>query len=76
MWSWDFVFDRTHDGRPIKLMVVVDEYTRECLAVHVAKRIRGKDAIDVFADLMETGISEAFDQITTRKWWRRSFGIG
>jgi len=46
-------------GRPIKLMVVVDEYTRECLAVHVARRIRGKDAIDVFADLMEThGIPE------------------
>ena len=44
---------------PIKLMVVVDEYTRECLAVHVARRIRGKDAIDVFADLMEThGIPE------------------
>lgn len=59
VWSWDFVFDRTHDGRPIKLMVVIDEYTRECLAVHVARRIRGKDAIDVFADLMVThGIPE------------------
>lgn len=59
VWSWDFVFDRTHDGRPMKLMVVIDEYTRECLAVHVARRIRGKDAIDVFADLMEThGIPE------------------
>lgn len=40
-------------------MVVIDEYTRECLAVHLARRIRGKDAIDVFADLMEThGIPE------------------
>lgn len=59
VWSWDFVFDRTHDGRPIKLMVVIGEYTRECLAVHVARRIRGKDAIDVFADLMQThGIPE------------------
>ena len=58
-WSWDFVFDRTHDGRPIKLMVVIDEYTRECLAIYVARRIRGKDAIDVFADLMEThGVPE------------------
>lgn len=59
VWSWDFVFDRTDDGRPIKLMVVIDEYTRECLAIHVARRIRAKDAIDVFADLMEThGIPE------------------
>ena len=40
-------------------MVVIDEYTRECLAIHVARRIRSRDAIDVFADLMETrGIPE------------------
>jgi len=59
VWSWDFVFDRTHDGRPIKLMVVIDEFTRECLAIHVARRIRARDAIDVFADLMQMhGIPE------------------
>jgi transposase InsO family protein len=59
VWSWDFVFDRTDDGRPIKLMVVIDEYTRQCLAIHVARRLRSKNAIDVFADLMEThGIPE------------------
>lgn len=53
------MFDRTYDGRPIKLMVVIDEYTRECLAIHVARCIRAKDAIDVFADLMEIhGIPE------------------
>ena len=59
VWSWDFVFDRTDDGRTLKLMVVIDEYTRQCLAIHVARRIRARDAIDVFADLMEThGIPE------------------
>ena len=59
VWSWDFVFDRTDDGRTIKLMVVIDEYTRQCLATRVARRIRARDAIDVFADLMETyGIPE------------------
>ena len=59
VWSWDFVFDRTDNGRPIKLMVVIDEYTRQCLAIHVARRIRSRDAIDVFADLMQThGIPE------------------
>jgi putative transposase len=59
VWSWDFVFDRTDDGRPIKLMVVIDEYTRQCLAIYAARRIRAKDAIDVFADLMEVhGIPE------------------
>ncbi len=52
--SWDFVFDRTDDGRTIKRMAGIDETTRQCLAIHVARRIRVRDAIDVFADLMET----------------------
>ena len=59
VWSWDFVFDRTDDGRPIKLMVVIVEFTRQCLAIYVARRIRSRDAIDVLADLMQThGIPE------------------
>jgi transposase InsO family protein len=52
VWSWDFVFDRTRDGRVLKLMVVMDEYTRRCLAVYVARRIRSTEALQVFADLM------------------------
>ena len=52
VWSWDFVFDRTQDGRVLKLMVVIDEYTRRCLAIHVARRIRSKEALQVFADLI------------------------
>jgi putative transposase len=53
------IFDRTDDGRTLKLMVVIDEYTRQCLAIHVARRIRARDVIDVFADSMEThGIPE------------------
>ena len=59
VWSWDFVFDRTHDGRTLKLMVVIDEYTRRCLAIHVARRIRSREALHVFAELMvEHGIPE------------------
>lgn len=59
VWSWDFVLDCTDDAGPIKLMAVIDECPRECLTVHVAQRIRGKEAIDVFADLIGTyGIPE------------------
>ena len=59
VWSWDFVFDRTRDGRVLKLMVVIDEFTRRCLAIHVARRIRAKEALEVFADLMvEHGVPE------------------
>lgn len=44
-WSLDFVFDQLSDGRRIKLMTVVDEYTRESLGVSVARSIKGKDVI-------------------------------
>lgn len=53
VWSWDFVMDRTDDGRPLKLMVVLDEWTRECLAIRVARRLRAPHVLEVFADLME-----------------------
>ncbi|MBU0769639.1 MAG: transposase [Proteobacteria bacterium] len=35
VWSYDFVMDRTHNGRPIKILTVIDEYGRECLAINV-----------------------------------------
>ena len=57
VWSWDFVMDRTDDGRPIKMLTLIDEYTKECLASHVARRIRASDVIDIFADVMvERGV--------------------
>ena len=37
VWSWDFIFDRTTDGRPVKILTVVDEYTRQCLIIHPAR---------------------------------------
>ena len=40
VWSYDFVADRTHDGRPFRILNILDEYTRECLASVVARRIR------------------------------------
>ena len=36
VWSYDFVADRTSDGRPIRMLTIVDEFTRECLAIDVA----------------------------------------
>jgi putative transposase len=39
VWSYDFVMDRTEDGRTLKMMPVVDEYTRECLALEVERSI-------------------------------------
>jgi len=38
VWAYDFVFDRTREGRPLKLLNVVDEFTRECLVIEVARK--------------------------------------
>lgn len=51
VWSYDFVSDQTHDGRKFKILNIIDEYTRECLVSHVARRIRAQDVILVLADL-------------------------
>ena len=42
---------RTHDGRALKLLTVLDEHTRECLAIVVARKIRSHDVLEVLADL-------------------------
>jgi hypothetical protein len=43
--------DRTHDGRKIHILNVVDEFTRECLAIRVGRRLNSTDVIDVLSDL-------------------------
>ena len=45
VWAYDFVAARTHDGRPLRLLTLVDEYTRECLAIEVARSLRADDVI-------------------------------
>ena len=50
VWSYDFVEDRTHDGRKYRMLNVVDEYTHECLAIRVARRLKAADVIDVLSD--------------------------
>ena len=46
VWSYDFVMARTADGRAFRILTVLDEYTRECLALKVDRRIRSQDVID------------------------------
>ena len=60
VWTYDFLFDRTEDGRQVKVLAIVDEFTRECLATHVARSIKAKDVIDVLADVMAERGSPAY----------------
>jgi transposase InsO family protein len=46
VWSYDFVFERTHDGRPLRMLTLVDEYTRECLAIDAERRLDSEDVLD------------------------------
>ena len=47
VWSYDFVSDRVEDGRQLRMLVVIDEYTRECLAIEVARSFTAQDVVGV-----------------------------
>ncbi len=51
VWSYDFVEDRTHNGRKFRMLNVIDEYTRECLAIRIDRRLNSTAVIDVLTDL-------------------------
>lgn len=51
VWSYDFVEDRTHNGRKFRMLNVIDEFTRECLAIRVDRKLNSTAVIDVLTDL-------------------------
>jgi putative transposase len=53
VWSYDFVIDRTEDGRRLKMMPIVDEYSRECLTIEVQRSITAEDVVRTLAALFE-----------------------
>jgi len=50
VWSYDFVHDRTHDGRVFRALNLIDEYTKECLTIRVDRKLNSVDVIDVLTD--------------------------
>jgi transposase InsO family protein len=51
VWSYDFVMDRTADGRAFRMLTIVDEYTRECLAIDVSRKLASEDVLERLSDL-------------------------
>lgn len=51
VWTWDFIFDRTENGSALKWLSIVDEYTRECVALEVRRTLTGTDVIDVLIEV-------------------------
>ncbi len=52
VWSYDFVSAKTHDGRSLRLLTLIDEHTREALAIRVARRLNSLNVIETLADAM------------------------
>ncbi|HVH79127.1 MAG TPA: IS3 family transposase [Stellaceae bacterium] len=51
VWSYDLLEERTHDGRKFRMLNIIDEFTHECLAIRVSRRLKSIDVIDVISDL-------------------------
>ena len=52
VWAWDFIHDRTADGRPLKWLSVVDEFTRECVALEVARSMTAARVVQILAGVI------------------------
>ena len=83
VWSYDFMVDRTADGRAFRILTIIDEYTRECLAILVDRRITSQDVIDklyqlfVFRGLPEHIRSDNGPEFTARaiRAWLNRLGV-
>jgi transposase InsO family protein len=51
VWSYDFVHERTHDGRAFRILSIIDEYSRECLCVKVDRSLRAEDVLETLTGL-------------------------
>jgi transposase InsO family protein len=77
VWSYDFVSDRLHNGKKIRMLTVIDEYTRKCLAIRVGSSLKSDDVLDTLSTLFITeGVPEyirsdngsEFTAKATREW--------
>ena len=80
VWSYDFVMDRTENGKAFKILNIIDEYTRECLATLVDRKLKSEDVLDQLFNLFVfRGIPEhirsdngpEFTARTVRQWLNR-----
>src|SRR5210317_152666 len=51
VWSYDFVLDRTHNGKAIRMLTVIDEHTRKCLAIETGRKLNSQNVMDVLSQL-------------------------
>lgn len=80
VWSYDFVMDRTAEGRSIRMLTLIDEHTRECLAIDVERSLKHGDVLERLSDLfIRRGVPKyirsdngsEFTAIAVREWLQR-----
>ncbi len=80
VWSYDFVLARTHEGRAFRMLTVIDEYTRKCLAIRVGRKLNSEDVLDCLTQIfVECGVPDhirsdngpEFTAKVVREWLRR-----
>jgi len=80
VWSYDFVMDRTHDGRVFRMLTVVDGYSRECLAIRTERRQNQETVLETLADLfllhgppryIRSDNGAEFTAMAVREWLHR-----
>lgn len=85
VWAYDFVHCRTANGKSFRVLVVIDEYSRECLALHVARTIRAEQVMHVLADLFLThgrpdnirsDNGPEFVALALKEWGSSGFSVG
>jgi len=80
VWGYDFMMARTSDGRALRILTIIDEYTRECLSILVKRRISSQDALEELFNLfLSKGVPEyirsdngpEFTAKALRRWLHR-----
>ena len=80
VWSYDLLAERTSDGRPLRMLNIVDEYSRECLKIHIDRQVKAADVVYELSELfIERGVPEylrsdngsEFTSTFVRDWLRR-----
>jgi transposase InsO family protein len=81
VWSYDFVSDRTEKGGRLRMLNIVDEFTRECMAIEIRRHFTGQDVVAVLAELfllrgrpkyLRSDNGPEFASKAVRKWLKRS----
>ena len=80
VWSYDFVMDRTNDGRAFRMLTVIDEFTRQSLAIHVDRKLNSKSVLECIAELfvkhgppehIRSDNGSEFTALAVREWLGR-----